>query len=706
MNQVVQPGFGQNNVFGEFVLGSDVGLLLTYEIPLQMISDANRSEQAENLRGRFFVVPLRGKVKIALLLRIVPKPEFKCLLATELLEEQLRIPATVLQLLAWAARYYLCAEGRAYALAAPGFLWNASKLEQRKKRLAKNLSKGFVTKIRGEGSNAESLSSSLTAEQKNAVEKILHLETGTAVLFGVTGSGKTEVYLEVARGVLQRNKNVLVMVPEIALTPQMSVRFRRVFGEELAVLHSGLTSTDYEKEWHRIQLGMARVVLGVRSAVFCPLQNIGLIVVDEEHDGSYKCEEMPCYHARDVAVKRAHLERGVCVLGSATPSVESYFNVQKKRYELVCLANKFSGVASEVEFVDCRLYSSAQAKGRRQSSLVAFDGQTLTPPIIEALQRVKAKNEQAILIINRRGFANYAACKACGASLSCPNCSVSTTLHNWGKRELCHYCGFTRTTLLCCPTCGGDELVQMGTGTQNVEGELASVLPNFKVARLDRDVLTSNTRLSEILNSFRNGETDGLVGTQILSKGHDFPRVSLVILLHLEEAMLLPDYRSFERSFQLITQSCGRAGRGKTEGRVMLQSLLPPNLVMEQAVKGETLQFLQEELERRAVGCLPPYVRHIQLEFKDSSEERALQAAFQVKESLKQHWAKLGILQENIRIAGPVPAIIEKLKENFRFHMCISLAKELPHWQLFEPILEEAKLQRAVRIDVDPLSYI
>jgi primosomal protein N' (replication factor Y) len=612
----------------------------------------------------------------------------------------------------WVGRYYLAPESRAATLAAPGFVWDPRKADIREKRFAKVADQGgnlaFKTSIRGEGARrGGGLTFTLTEGQTSVREAILKGEPSVTLLRGVTGSGKTEVYLSAAADVLSRGRNVLVLVPEIALTPQMSGRFRAGFGDDLAILHSGLTAVEYEREWFRVLHGHARVVLGVRSAVFAPLRDVGLVVVDEEHDGSYKTDEFPCYQARDVAVKRASLESALCVLGTATPSLESWANAKTGRYGLAILEARFAGGRPEVEIVDARLYGQVGPKGPSASSLVAWQGRSVSPPLFEALAATRARGEQAMIIVNRRGFANYALCRACGESLRCPNCSVTTTLHAHGRTELCHYCGFTRKTLTGCPTCGGQELAQMGTGTQNIESEIQQELPDFRLARLDRDVLTSNTRLTGILEDFREHRLDGLVGTQILSKGHDFPKVSLVIILHVEDALLLPDFRASERTFQLVMQSAGRAGRAGLAGKVMLQSLSPQLEVVHQALRGEVDAFLDSELELRSLGWHPPACRQILLEIKGRSESAALDVAMRLRSVLIDHWTKSGLGPDKVRLAGPVPATLERIREEFRFQICLSAPKSVLPARLVPPDVGIAReWQGHVRIDVDPYSFL
>lgn len=703
--------------FGLFAVGNSTGQALTYALP-ESLGEAL-------VPGVLCEVPVRGSRKVALYLEPCPKPSFACQPVLGLLAHTVALPSPLLALVRWVGRYYLAPEGRAGTLAAPGFIWNAVKGEARAKRFARIVAKEGALNLggslrgerlsHGQGKNdGLGVTFELSPAQEAAKNKIIEAKPSVTVLCGVTGSGKTEVYLAAAAHVLKAGRNVLVLVPEIALTPQMTERFRQVFGVHLAVLHSGLTAVEYEREWFRVLHGQARVVLGVRSAVFAPLANVGLVVVDEEHDQSYKTEEVPCYNARDVAVKRASLETAACVLGSATPSVETWSNAKAGRYGLARLEARFQEGAREVDVIDARMYfpkASKKGSGAGESgvasSLVAFAGKSVTPPVFEALAATKARGEQAMIIVNRRGYANYAMCRGCGESLRCPHCSVTTTLHDFGRTELCHYCGFTRPTLPSCPKCGGGELEKMGTGTQNIESEILEGLPGFRLGRLDRDVLTSSTRLASVLADFREGRLDGLVGTQILSKGHDFPKVSLVVMLHVEDALLLPDFRSAERTYQLVAQSAGRAGRAGLTGRVLVQSLSPQLQVVHDALAGRLDAFLDAQLELRELGWHPPACRQVLIEIRGRSEERAFESALQVRTHILEHWKNAGLKPDEVRIAGPVPATLERIREEYRFHICVSGQKAILPGQLVPRELISARAwQGAVRVDVDPFSFL
>lgn len=686
--------------FALFAVANATAHELTYAVP-----DALCGQLSE---GALCVLPVQGRKAIGVFLRWCDKPEFVCRPIFGLVEQCPPLKPKVLEILNWLAHYYCAPLARTIHLAGPGFLWSSEAHTKRYQRTEKRLrSRKTATAEDPIASPLKTLSS----EQERVYREFLQTPEGHATLLqGVTGSGKTEVYLHLVSEVLQRGKSALILVPEIALTPQMCDRFRVHFPEHLAVLHSGLTPVEHEREWFRVAQGEARVVLGVRSAVFAPVENLGLIVVDEEHEQSYKCDEFPCYHARDVAVKRAHLEHARCLLGSATPSLESYLNTERGRYSRLQLRSKFSQQSNRVELFQFRpkLHSTGGLqRGIVRSSQFAFTGHVMAPGVVDLLSETQAKGEQSMVILNRRGFAQFALCSDCGDALKCPHCSVSTTLHARGARELCHYCGFSRKTLTTCPSCQGQKLVHMGMGTQNMEQEIAERVPGIVVDRLDRDVLTSHSRLSSILAKFRSGETHCLVGTQMLSKGHDFPKVTLVVILNVEDGLFIPDYRASERTFQLICQAAGRSGRGQLPGTIAVQSLGMSHPVVRLALEGAVEKFLADELQMRQLGWHPPVSRQILIEMHHSNEAHLLQQAALVQKELTQHWTDSGLTPNDVRLTGPMPAVLAKLKGTHRMHLVIAARRELHPSRLVPAKLTERKeFQHLMKVDVDPFSFL
>lgn len=656
--------------------------------------------------GQLCELPVQGRRLVGVFLRWCDKPEFACRPIFGIVDHCPPIKANVLDLLTWVSNYYCAPLGRTIHLAGPGFVWKA---EAHKKLVKREKKSGAIDAERKKIRPLEL--KTLRPEQAAAVEAINQLNPGRTILLqGVTGSGKTEVYLHAVADALRQGRCSLVLVPEIALTPQMCERFRVHFPIELAILHSGLPAVEYQREWFRVARGEARVVLGVRSAVFAPVENIGLIIVDEEHEQSYKCDEFPCYQARDVAVKRAQIENARCVLGTATPSLESYFNAERQRYSRVYLNAKHSRQSNRIEIFQYRpqLHSTGGlSRGIVRSSQFSFAGHVMAPGIIELLSQTRAKGEQSMVVLNRRGFAQFALCGDCGEALSCPHCSVSTTLHARGRKELCHYCGFTRVTLTACQKCGGQHLVNMGLGTQNMEQELSERVPGMVVDRLDRDVLTSHSRLSSILSRFRNGETHCLVGTQMLSKGHDFPNVTLVVILNVEDGLFVPDYRAAERTFQLLCQASGRSGRGQLPGIVAVQSLGASHPVVSFALEGAVEPFLTEELKMRNLGWHPPVCRQILIEFQHTNESRIIHQAQLAQRALTSHWQAQNFSPADVRLAGPMPAVLSKLKGSHRIQLIIAARKEIhPSNLVPSEILLHKEFRSQMKVDVDPYSFL
>ncbi len=501
-----------------------------------------------------------------------------------------------------------------------------------------------------------------TDEQRAVVEEIKKgLDRGEVhLLHGVTGSGKTLVYAEVAAEVLARGRTVLVLVPEIAITPYVETHFVARFGNSVAVLHSALSPGVRASEWLRVARGEAKVVVGTRSALFAPLRNLGLIVVDEEHEGSYKQAEGSFrYNARDAALVRAKFSNASVVLGSATPSVKSYYFAKKGKYRLLELKKRPSKRSlPEVEVVRLKL-----------------PGEVFTKRLVGEMRRVLSEGNQVILFLNRRGFAPLVSCKECGEVLECPNCSLSLTYHKSSEKLLCHHCGFERKAFPVCAKCQGTNWRLLGVGTERVERDLEFLFPGAKVARLDRDVVTSEKRLYELLRDLKKGKIDILVGTQMVAQGHDLPGVALVGILWAEGGLHLPDFRAAERTFQLLVQVSGRAGRGASSGKVILQTRIPEHYAIRTAISHDYAAFFREEIKRREELGFPPFSRLALCVFSSESSEEAERCASRVREFLSSF--------ENVKVMGPVPAPLFKLKGVYRWNI---LLKSNSHKSLEAPL--------------------
>jgi primosomal protein N' (replication factor Y) len=536
---------------------------------------------------------------------------------------------------------------------------------------------------------------SLTTDQSAALARITEASGAfhTFLLHGVTSSGKTEVYLQAIAQARTAGRGALVLVPEIALTPQLSGRFRARFGDEVALLHSGLTDAERHAEWLRLRHGVARICVGVRSAVFAPVEDLAVIVVDEEHEPSFKQEDGPAYHARDLAVVRARLEDAVLILGSATPSLESLENARRGRYRLLTLPTRVDDrPMPTVELVDL--------SGTRRSGAGLGAG-LLSPPLAAALDRTLLAGQQAILFLNRRGYQSLVLCEACGAEARCPDCAVSQTHHARRGLLLCHYCGRSEPMTGLCPACGGLRF-GLGVGTEQVEEAVRALLPRARVARLDRDSVGSADDTASLLARFARREVDVLVGTQMVTKGHDFPGVTLVGVVLADTALALPDFRAAERTFQLLAQVAGRAGRGADAGRVLVQTFNPRSPAIARAVTHDFTGFAEEELARRRALSYPPFSRLLAVRVEGTAE-----GARRTAEALA-HAARPA-LGPGVALIGPAPAAIERIRGRSRWHL---LVRAPDHAAL---VLVQRALARVahrppggaqVRFDMDPYSMM
>lgn len=469
----------------------------------------------------------------------------------------------------------------------------------------------------------------LTPAQASAVDRITN-GSGVFLLHGVTGSGKTEVYERVIDNMLSEGKTAIMLVPEISLTPQMLGLFRARFGDTVAILHSGLNASERYDEWKRLRDGEARIAIGARSAIFAPLENIGTIIIDEEHDSSYQSESNPRYDTKAVAKFRAHLSGASLVLGSATPDIETYANAVSGEYKLITLAERISRhKLPEMEIVDM----TQEFRGGNRS--------IFSKSLIEAIGETLSRGEQAMLFLNRRGFSSFIRCKECGYIAKCEDCDVSLTYHKADNELKCHYCGRRYHALTKCPNCGSTEIKQGRIGTEKVVEELKSLFPDVRTLRMDNDTTTRRDSYFKILSSFGAGEADVLVGTQMIAKGHDFANVTLVGILEADAALYFSDYRSSERTFQLITQVAGRAGRAEKQGRVILQTYAPRHYVFQFGKSYDYTGFFKKEINTRLVTKFPPYTKIVRVLLTSLEEQDAVdstRSAYKAMQALqKQH---------------------------------------------------------------------
>jgi len=541
----------------------------------------------------------------------------------------------------------------------------------------------------------------LNAEQESAAKAIRARfelgEFGVLLLHGVTGSGKTEVYMRSVQEALARGKTALVLVPEIALTLWIGRQCRAWFGarfEGVAVLHSALSDVERAREWWRVRNGEARVVVGTRSAVFAPLENLGLIIVDEEQENSYKQEETPRYHGRDVAIVRAKMEGAVALLGSATPSLETYHHGRSGKYELLTLASRVANRSlASVEVVDLR----EDFQRTHQTSPISAS-------LHAGIQECLAQGTQALVLINRRGYSWSVLCRSCGASVQCVNCSISMTYHKHRNRLECHYCGSIQAVPKECPKCQSKYVYFFGEGSEHLEERLRKEFPGARIARLDRDTARTKRQYQETLGAFAGGALDILVGTQMLAKGHDFQRVTLVGVISADSSLSLPDFRAAERTFQLLTQVAGRAGRGELPGRVLIQTYYPEHYAIQDAVRQDYAAFFEREMHFRRMMQYPPFTSLANVIVRDTSLERAIRWSRQLSEYFSPHDAK------DVRILGPATAPLARLKKEHRFQFLLKSPKRSVLSKLLGGAMAycDAKEipQTGVLVDMDPLSLL
>ncbi|KRN95264.1 primosomal protein N' [Pediococcus stilesii] len=543
-----------------------------------------------------------------------------------------------------------------------------------------------------EGSDLKSDTSlQLNEEQQQAYDLVVRAieqhQSKPILIEGVTGSGKTEVYLQSISKAIGEGKSALLLVPEISLTPLMVKRVRARFGRQVAVLHSGLSDGEKFDEWRRIIRNEVKVVVGARSAVFAPLQNLGIIIIDEEHSETYKQTDAPRYHARDVAIYRAKNANCPVVLGSATPSLESRSRVERGRYDFVQIKRR----ANQKDLPEIKIVDMREHLG---------DGfnENFSAPMVEEIQKRLLKKEQVVLMLNRRGFSSFVMCRSCGFVLKCPNCDVSLTMHMDTHSMRCHYCGHEEPIPKSCRNCGSTKIRFFGTGTEKVEQQLAEIIPEARVIRMDVDTTRRKGAHERLLAKFGNHDADILLGTQMIAKGLDFPDVTLVGVLNADTALELPDLRASERTFQLLTQVAGRAGRADKKGEVLIQTFNPDHYAIKLAQKQDYEDFFRKEMYLRHLGKYPPYYFTALISISDRDEKEALKSAYEM----------LNIIQpkvsSNAVILGPTAKSISKIKQKYYYQILIKYQKEPGLHNALLEVLERSqeKFRHGTRISIDP----
>jgi primosomal protein N' (replication factor Y) len=538
----------------------------------------------------------------------------------------------------------------------------------------------------------------LTDEQQQATDQLFALadraEFRVALLHGVTGSGKTEIYLRLADRVCRAGRQVLLMVPEIALTPSVAALFRRAFGDRVAIQHSALSTGERHDQWHRIRRGDIDVVVGTRSAVFAPLERLGLVIVDEEHDTSYKQEETPRYHGRDVAIVRASREGALVVLGSATPSMESYQNA---------VTGKYARIALEKRVLD-RPLAAVRLVNMRTEYAEEGPDVVISRDLAAGIEQRLSRREQVLILLNRRGYSTAILCRQCGDTFECPNCSVSLTVHRArdGWRARCHYCNYSLSVPKACRKCAAPYLEHVGFGTERIEEELRARFPSARVGRVDRDAIRRKGALTAVLSKFAAGELDVLVGTQMIAKGHDFPGVTLVGVISADVGLGIADFRASERTFQLLTQVAGRAGRGERRGEAVVQTLYPEHYSIQLACRQAYGTFFEREIVYRRGMRYPPFFALVNGVVRGRTFANAMQDARDIVRRLEPAAAT-----SSFSVLGPAPAPLGRLRGEHRVQFLLKGTRRAEMRRaLMQVIAEMPDIRRRLTIDVDPLSVL
>ena len=535
----------------------------------------------------------------------------------------------------------------------------------------------------------------LNERQQQSVDFIINSKAKKFLIHGVTGSGKTEIYMNLVSYMLKENKQSIILIPEISLTPQMVERFKGRFGRDIAVFHSRLSDGERYDEWMRVKLGNVKIAIGARSAIFLPFENLGLIVIDEEHEASYKSDSNPKFDAREIAYMKCELENCKLILGSATPSIESYYRSTIKELELITINERADGAAMpKVEIVDMR--EELMNNNRSIFSKSLHEG------IIESLSR----NEQVILFLNRRGFSTFVSCRKCGYVFKCKKCDISLTYHNSSEYLTCHYCGEKEKISKTCPNCGSSYVKYFGVGTEKIEQEINRIFPSAKTLRMDFDTTRKKNSYEYIYNTFKNNQADILIGTQMVAKGLDFKNVTLVGVIAADLSLNLPDFRAFERTFQLLTQVSGRSGRGSKEGKVVIQTYNADNLTIQYAADNDYDSFYKNEIMMREVMDYPPFTNILVITMSSEDENLLIKNTQNVCENLKykiQH-------NDKITLLGPCPCGVSKIKNFYRWQIIIkgnieqTIAEEIKK-SVYESV-KNVYTSIRVSIDINPSNMI
>jgi primosomal protein N' (replication factor Y) len=675
-------------------MGDNLYVQVAVNLPLKDVFDYSVPLE---LRGAVAIgkrvwVPFRNRAMTGVIVKISGQTAIaQTKDISRVIDDEPLLSPDMLALTRWMADYYFCSWGEAIEAAVAG-PFKHGKTTVRVREISSSLLKARDTEKGPDIIRTEHQDKALTAVMP-------HISAGTFGVFllhGITASGKTEVYFGAIEAVLRENKEAIVLVPEIALTPQTLQRFTEKFGKgAVAVIHSRLSKSEKFLEWQRIKKGEAKIIIGARSAIFSPVKNLGLIVVDEEHENTYKQEDVPRYHLVTTAVQRARLCGAVVILGSATPSLESTCAARRGEFEYIELPQRILGRGlPEVHLVDMR---GQRGIGRRPP--------IISKPLEDSIRRCLQKKEQVIIFLNRRGFSTFINCSKCGYVAQCPRCNVALVYHFDRKELLCHHCSYHGAAPEVCPECNADYIRYFGTGTQKVESELSRLFPDAIISRMDSDALKAKTAHFDIFHDFKDGKIDILVGTQMLAKGLDFPRVTLVGVISADVTLNLPDFRASERTFSLLTQVAGRAGRGVEKGKVIIQTHTPDHYAIQCAITHDYNSFYEQEMVFRQQLNLPPCTHLISLVLRSKTESLAAGAAQKMAELLRGESQQRGIALKSI---GPAPMPVARLRGYFRWMILLKSEEVVKTNEMLKHCLQAWRISAKVKlaVDVDPLTVI
>ncbi|MBI5124095.1 MAG: primosomal protein N' [Candidatus Omnitrophica bacterium] len=662
--------------FAQIAIALPIDRLFHYKIPDNLLN--------EIAVGKRVFVPFSNRRVVGYVAGLSDEADVKEVKDIEsIIDKEIIVSDEMLKLTKWISDTYFCSWGEAIAAVIP------SGIKQGKREIGSRIKEGHIKVEDFPPSSPHTLTDEQGKALKHIIESIDRKEHKTYLLHGITASGKTEIYLQAIDHVLGKDKQAIMLVPEISLTPQTVERFVSRFGERVAVIHSKLTPAKKFLEWKRIRDGKASIVVGARSAVFSPMKNLGLIIVDEEHETSYKQDDVPRYHARDAAEERAKLNNCPLILGSATPSLEAYYKAKKGEYKLVRLTKRIDErLLPKVKIVDMRM----ELATRKRTAI-------FSKVLLDAIDNTLKKGKQAIIFLNRRGFSTFVNCKSCGLVLKCKRCDTVLVYHFDEKKLICHYCGYKQPPPEICPKCKSGYIKYFGIGTERVESEVSHNFAHAHIARMDSDTTAKAGSHDNILGDFKSGDTSLLVGTQMIAKGLDFPEVTLVGVVSADVTLNIPDFRSSERTFNLLTQVGGRAGRGDAGGEVIVQTYAPSHYSILSASKHDYEKFYEEEIKSRKELLYPPFVNLVKITVRARNDELTLKAAQGLAEAVRNE-------DKELKVAGPAPAPIARMRGYFRYNILLKGKDRAAMCGLLRKVLGSFRKPHGVlvAVDVDPIA--